>query len=136
MKAITIFACLVLLATIIWFADDFVAPLLLNSGIERLGETNLPKALVEKDGIIYCRMKADDFRFPLPPGSRVLNPITISGGFDTVHGSVEVQFENSHQVTPSEYENWVSGRLQVGGRVTAESTPHGLFIKFEYFGDK
>jgi hypothetical protein len=60
-------------------------------------------------------MKADDFRFPLPPESRVLPPIILSGGFDTVDGSVEVRFERSNPVTP---------------------IPGGLSIKFHYFGDK
>jgi hypothetical protein len=119
-----------------WFVDDSIAPLFLNSRIERLDETGLPKALVEKGGIIYCRMKADDFRFPLPPGSHVMPPIIISGGFDTVDGSVEARFEGSNQVTPSEYEAWLSSRMQVGGYVTAGSVPGGLLIKFHYFGDK
>jgi hypothetical protein len=81
-------------------------------------------------------MKADDFRFPLPPESRVLPPIILSGGFDTVDGSVEVRFERSNPVTPIDYESWLSGRMQVGGYVTADSVPGGLSIKFHYFGDK
>jgi len=81
-------------------------------------------------------MKADDFRFPLPPGSRAVPPIIISGGFDTVDGTVVAWFDNSNHVTPGEYENWLSSRLQVGGYVTAESASGGLSIKFHYFGDK
>jgi hypothetical protein len=128
--------CVVCIALAFRFVDDSIAPLFLNSRIERLHETGLPKALVEKEGMIYCRMKADDFRFPLPPGSRVLPPITVSGGFDTVDGSVEVRFEGSRQFTSDEYENWLSGTLQEGGWVTAESVPGGLSIKFHYFGDR
>jgi hypothetical protein len=127
----------VLVATFIWsFFDDFIAPLFLNSRIERVHETGLPKALVEDGGIIYCRMKADDFRFPLPPESQLKPPIIISGGFDTVDGSLEVRFGGSNEVTPSDYESWVAKRLQVGGQVTAESVPGGLAIKFHYFGDR
>lgn len=140
MKSIAILfcclACAVSIAFVLWFVDDFIAPLCLNSRIERLGETGLPKASVEKGGIIYFRMKADDFRFPLPPESRVLPPIILSGGFDTVDGSVEVRFERSNPVTPIDYESWLSGRMQVGGYVTADSVPGGLSIKFHYFGDK
>jgi len=139
-KKVALLVCVALsaaiIASVVWFANDFVAPLFLNSRIERLDEKDLPKASVEKGGIIHCRMKADDFRFPLPQGASVLPPILISGGFDTVDGSVEVRFEGSRQVTPSEYENWLSSRLQVGGQVTAKSVPGGLSIKFHYFGDK
>jgi hypothetical protein len=60
------------------FANDSIARLLLNSRIERLGEKNLPKILVQ-GSTIYCRMKAGDFRFPLPPASRAVNPVVIGG---------------------------------------------------------
>jgi len=46
-----VFAALVVAA--IWFANDFIAPLFLNSRIERLGEKNLPKILTEKGGTIW-----------------------------------------------------------------------------------
>ena len=65
-------------------------------------------------------MKADDFRFPLPPGSRAANPV-VTGGFDTVDGSVEARFESTNQVAASEYENWLSGTVPVGGQVTAQT---------------
>jgi hypothetical protein len=129
--------CAVLIAGLIWSVfDEFFAPMFFDSRIERLHETGLPKATVEKGDIIYCRMKADDFRFPLPPGSHALPPIITSGCFDCVDGSVEARFDSSSQVTPSEYESWLSSRLQVGGYVTADSVPGGLSIKFHYFGDK
>jgi hypothetical protein len=63
-------------------------------------------------------------------------PITISGYFDSVGGTVEARFENSNQVTPSEYVSWLSGKLQEGAYVTADAVPGGLSIKFHYFGDK
>src|SRR3954468_17171985 len=92
----------ILLFAGIWIADTSLAPLYLNSRVERLSETGLPKIIIEKGSIIYCRMKADDFRFPLPPGSRVLNSV-VKGGFDTVDGSVEVRFDSTNSVTVSEY---------------------------------
>ena len=80
-------------------------------------------------------MKADDFRFPLPPGSHAVHPV-ISGGFDTVDGSVEARFEGTNLVTAGEYESSLSGRVQVGGQITARTIPGGLLINFHYFGDR
>jgi hypothetical protein len=118
------------------YLDDALAPLFLNSKIERLGEKNLPKAVAEGGDTIYCRMKADDFRFPLPPQSHAVLPILITGGFDTVDGSVRVQFDGSNSISASAYEAWISSRMQEGGQVTAESVPGGLVVKFHYFGDR
>jgi hypothetical protein len=112
------------------------SPLFLNSKIERIHAKNLPKIIIEKSGVIYCRMKADDFRFPLPPGSRAVNPVLSSGGFDTVNGTVEARFEGTNLMTASDYEQWLTGKVQVGGWVTAQPTRQGLLIKFQYFGDK
>ncbi|MCU1292636.1 MAG: hypothetical protein JWP08_1486 [Bryobacterales bacterium] len=116
------------------FADEIVAPLFFNSRIGRLHEENLPKVLVE-GGILYCRMKADDFRFPLPPGSRAVNPV-LTGGFDTVEGSVEARFDGTNRITASEYEAFLSGKVQIGGWITAQTISEGLLIKFHYFGDR
>lgn len=115
--------------------DNNIAPLFINSRIERLGEKNLPKIPAEKGGTIHCVMKADDFRFPLPPGSRAVN-LTVTGGFDTVDGTVEARFESTNQVTASQYNDWLSDRVQVGGEVHAHEISGGLLIKFHYFGDR
>jgi hypothetical protein len=117
------------------YVNTSLAPLFLNSRIDRLGENHLPKILVERGNTIYCRMKADDFRFPLPPGSRPLNP-TVRGGFDTADGSVEVRFEGSNSVTVSEYKVFLAGKVQAGGEIRAQTIPGGLLIKFHYFGDR
>jgi hypothetical protein len=138
-NVLILFWCLVgvcCIAAVLSFANNFIAPLFLNSRIERQHETGLPMASVEKGGIVYCRMKADDFRFPLPPGSSAVLPVIVSGGFDTVDGSVEARFEGSKQVTATEYQNWLASRLQVGAYVTSEPVPGGLLIKFHYFGDR
>jgi hypothetical protein len=126
---------LTLIFALIWWADQSIAPLFLNSRIERLAERGLPKIRVERGGTIYCRMKADDFRFPLPPGSRATNGL-VTGGFDTVDGSVEARFEGGKQITAGDYQVWLSGKVQVGGQVTAQTVPDGLLIKFHYFGDR
>ena len=127
--------CAVLIVAALWWANDSLAPLFLNSRIERLGETNLPKITVEHGNTIYCRMKADDFHFPLPPLSRATN-LVVSGGFDTVNGSVEALFESTNRITAFEYERLLAGNVQSGGRIEAKSIRGGLLIKFHYFGDK
>jgi hypothetical protein len=134
-KAVAIALCIALILAVMWLANEHVAPFCLNSRIERLGERALPKVIIERGQTVYCRMKADDFRFPLPPGSRATNAM-ITGGFDTVDGSVEALFESTNQVTASQYESWVSGKVAVGGRVTAEPIAGGLLVSFHYFGDK
>ena len=117
------------------FAVVKFSPLFLNSKIERIHEKNLPTIRIEKPGTVCCRMKADDFRFPLPPGSLAVNPV-VTGGFDTVQGSVETRFQDTNHITANEYENWLSGKVPVGGWVTAQTIPSGLLIKFHYFGDR
>jgi hypothetical protein len=125
----------VAVAVVAFFANAYIAPLFFNSRLERRHETGLPKIVVEKGTTIYCRMKADDFRFPLPPGSRGTNAI-VSGGFDTVDGTVEARFDGSNQMTAGEYESWLLGKVQIGGQITAQPTSGGLLIKFHYFGDR
>src|SRR5436305_12337755 len=128
MKFGVILICAVVAVGVVWLVFE-LAPLFLNSKIERLGEKNLPKILVEKGNIIHCRMKADDFRFPLPTGSRAFNPIIASGGFDTIEGSVEARFENSNHMTSSEYLRLL-GKVQVGGDVSPMTIPEGFRIRF------
>jgi hypothetical protein len=134
MRAIIAVVAAALIAGAFWFADRFVAPLFLNSRIERLGEKNLPKVFV-RGSTVCCRMKADDFRFPLPPGSRATNMV-VSGGFDTVDGSVEARLDGTNAITAGEYQDSLAGKVQVGGQVTAQTVPGGLLIKFHYFGDR
>ena len=122
-------------AAVFTFANDFIAPLLFNSRVERLHETGLPRASVT-NGCVYCRMKADDFWLPLPAGFRAKHPVVTDGGCDWVDGSVETRFEGSDVRTPIQYEAWLSHRLPPGANVTAYSIPSGLLIKFHYFGDK
>ena len=134
MKAVATLTCVALLAGAVLVVIK-LSPLFLNSKIERIHERNLPTIRIEKGGTVYCRMRADDFRFPLPPGSRAVNPV-VTGGFDTVDGSVEARFESTNRVTATEYKSWLSGKVQVGGQVTAHTVPGGFLIKFHYFGDR
>ncbi len=138
MKPVTILlvavVCLLAIAGFFWL-NSHVAPLWFNSRIDRLREKNLPKIMIERGGMVYCRMKADDFRFPLPPGTRATN-LVVTGGFDSVDGSVEARFDSTNQVTANEYETSLSGKIQNGGQVKAQSVPGGLLITFHYFGDR
>ena len=119
---------------VVRITNEFIAPLFLNSRLERLGETHLPQVSIQGN-TVYCRMKADDFRFPLPPGSRAANPV-VRGGFDTVKGSVEARFDGQPRLTADEYEAFLSGKVQVGGHLEVRSLPDGLLIRFSYFGDR
>jgi hypothetical protein len=92
-----------LVVLVIRIADDTLAPLFLNSRIERLGEKNLPKIQLEKGCTIYCRMSACDFRFPLPKGARIARADTVSGGFDTIKGAVYVTNEDGTAVDLQAY---------------------------------
>lgn len=134
-KLFPILLCTAMLAVAILFANSFIAPLMFHSRIERLGETNLPSIRVESGGIIYCRMKADDFSFPLPPASHAKN-LAVTGSFNTVDGSLEARFDGTNQLTADEYQESLIGRLSPGGYITADHIPGGLLIKFHYFGDK
>ena len=135
MKAVVILVCAVLLSGAMWVAIK-LSPLFLNSRIERLCEPKLPKVMVEYGNVIYCRMKADDFRFSLPARSRARNPNIVSGGFDTVDGNVEALFEGTNRIAARVYERVAAVNLQAGGSVTAQGIPGGLLIKFHYFEDR
>jgi hypothetical protein len=80
-------------------------------------------------------MKADDFRFPLARRSRAVNAV-VTGGFDTVDGSVEARFDGTNRITTSDYEALLSGKVPIGGSITAQPISEGLLIKFHYFGDR
>jgi hypothetical protein len=123
-------------ALFVVFFNEYLAPRLFNSRIERIHEKGLPTACIENGTVLYCRMKADDFRLPLPPGSHAFTPIITTGGFDWVDGTVQIQFGTSNLITPAGYDHWLSGRLPAGASVSAEPIQKGLMIKFHYFGDK
>lgn len=64
-----------------WFKGDV-------RQIERRGE-KLPAVSVEGD-MVYCRMYACDFHFPLPDNVRVVRTNIDEGGFDTINGAIYV----------------------------------------------
>ena len=118
-------------AGVAWLVSPFRDSL---PGRER--EAELPKVSIEEGGIVYCRMRADDFRFPLPLGARALRPVLESGGFDTVAGKVQVELEDANELVATGYANSLRNRLPAGGWVTANAVPGGLQIRFSYFGDR
>ena len=136
MKRVVQIVCAIVVVGMGWCLVEFLSRMLFNSRVERLGERGLPKVFVENQGVIHCRMKADDFRFPLPPGTHVLTSAVTDGGFDWADGAVQIQFEGTNAITADQYKSWLSDKLQIGASITAEPLPRGLVIKFHYFGDK
>ena len=136
-KALKVCGISLLLGLLIWFVVAN-STLLLNSKMDRLTEEGLPTITIEGDNTVYCRMKADDFRFPLPPGAVAVNPRIVSGSFDTVKGSLIVTFPEGRPMSPRRYEEWLKARLQTGGWVTASKNreTEGMLVTFSYFGDK
>jgi len=122
--------CGVVSAALVWSVfDDYIAPLFFDSRIERIHETGLPSATIERGGV-YFRMRADDFFLPLPKGARVKQPIKFSGGYDTVDGDMEVSFDKSNGTAPHGHEGLVSGSIGVGGYVKNEWVPGGLVVVY------
>jgi len=48
----------------------------------------LPTVSVEAGDTVYCRMRYCDFRFPLPDKVRIVRTDPVSGGFDTINGTI------------------------------------------------
>ena len=113
-------------------------PLFADSKFGRMSEHNLPRIEIENDSTVYCRMKADDFRFPLPEGATGVDPKLSSGGFDTVEGSVRVRFTGQLGMSAGGYQEWLRERLQTGGvaHVVDDVSSSDLIVNFSYFGDK
>lgn len=113
------------------FFDEVIAPLLFDSYVERINETGLPRGTIE-NGYVYCRMKAADFRLPLPAGCHATNLVITQGGFDWVDGSVQILFDKS-----AGFGSGLQNRLPEGGSAEVEFTTNGsMYLKFHYFGDK
>ena len=112
--------------------------LFLNSRLDRLDESNLPLVSIEDENVVYCRMKADDFRFEIPTGGVATKASIESEGFESVDGSVVVTFPEERQISTRQYGELLRKNLQVGGRVSVTDHPDsgGILVDFSYFGDK
>jgi hypothetical protein len=98
-------------------------------------------AVSESRGIVVCRMKYCDFRFPLPPGAHIasIGPLTI--GPDTITGSIvhsgatsTVTYDavlRQHGFSFKPGASMATSSEQPGGWVQ----PAGDQIYFSYFGD-
>jgi len=122
---------------VLWFLA-INSTLLFNTRIERIFERDLPRISIEDERIIYCRMQADDFRFPLPQYGIAIDPTLLGGGFDTIEGSVRITYQGGTGMNAQEYESWVRERSQMGGSITVEGddASSDLIVRFSYFGDR
>ena len=99
-------------------------------------------AVSEHDGMVLCRMKYCDFRFPLPPGAHIVSIGPLTVGADTITGSIvhssatdafrydEVLRRHGFDFKPGSL--IATSSEQPGGWVQ----PVGDQIHFSYFGDR
>jgi len=96
----------------------------------------LPDVSIENGNTVYCRMRACDFRFPLPSGSQFIKTESVEGGFDTINGVIYVTTTNGTPVNLAAYEAQLKKyRLAEGGWVSPDWTNGLTKIRFSYFGD-
>ena len=121
---------------------------LLGGPLPGRAQENLPSVAVEAGSTLCCRMLYCDFRFPLPPDTRVASIEPVTGGFDTIKGVIYVT--NSHGGTV-DLRGYASAMRRDGFRVDGDgfgftaSSPDGGYvgaqgsdrceIVFSFFGD-
>ena len=123
------------------FGSVFIVALI-GVSVHSYWRSRLP-AVSEQDGIVLCRMRYCDFRFPLPPGAHIVSVSSLSVGSDTVRGTIvhssatgavtydEVLRKQGFQFSPGSLLDTSSEQL--GGWVQPGS---GGRIDFSYFGDR
>lgn len=77
-------------------------PLNVNDLISRSSE-QLPAVIVQPAGIVYCRMRYCDFKFPLPEQACLVQTNLAGGGFDTIDGAIYVVGTNGAPVNMRAY---------------------------------
>lgn len=99
----------------------------------------LPSVSIENGNIVYCRMHLCDFRFPLPNASHLVNVSPLTGGGDTIDGTIYVEATNGTPVDLDTYSDQIKNyHLEEGGWVVATRTSTNdnvAAIRFSYFGD-
>ena len=96
----------------------------------------LPAVSIENGDTVYCRMRACDFRFPLPRGSQFIKTELVERGFDTINGFIYVKMTNGTAVNLAAYEAQLNKyHLAEGGWVSPDQTNNLTQIRFSYFGD-
>ena len=96
----------------------------------------------EDRGVVVCRMKYCDFRFPLPAGSHIVSIGPLTVGPDTISGSI-VHSRATGTVSYDAVLRQHGFDLDAGSRfATSSEQPGGWVqpidgqIKFSYFGDR
>jgi hypothetical protein len=111
---------------------------------------NLPAVVVESGRTLCCRMSYCDFRFPLPPGTRVASIDPVTGGSDTIKGVIYLTNADGRTVDLRAYTRAmrrdgfsVGGDADVGltasspdgGFVAAQNSGRSCTLTFSFFGD-
>lgn len=96
-------ACLFVLAFVALIVFVMMPPL---KSFSRIHE-KLPALFVENGNTVYCRMKACDFRFPLPDDVSIIGTNITDGGFDTIHGAIYIVGTNGGPVNLREYADFL-----------------------------
>jgi len=109
----------------------------------------LPSIVVESRRTVCCRMEFCDFRFPLPKGAGVMSVDPVTGGFDTIKGTIYVTNANGGPVDLDAYARriWEAGfhvsrgdfmfgaGAPDGGTIGVANSKHWTKIDFSFFGD-
>jgi hypothetical protein len=118
--------------------------------IQARSKETLPSVSVESGRTLCCRMSYCDFRFPLPPGTRVASIDPVTGGFDTIKGVIYLTNANGGTVDLRAYARAmrrdgfsVGGDAYLGltasspdgGFVAAENSGRTCMLSFSFFGD-
>jgi hypothetical protein len=111
---------------------------------------SLPCVVVEPGGSLWCKMLYCDFRFPLPPGTRIASLDPVTGGFDTIRGVIHLTNAEGGTVDLQTYARVmrrdgfrVGGNADVGltasspdgGFVGAQNSGRSCTLSFSFFGD-
>src|SRR5258706_9592567 len=78
--------CVTAFGVVAWIVYMLMPPF---RSFSRMHE-KLPSVSIESGKTVYCRMQYCDFRFPLPDKARVMRTGPVTGGFDTIEGTIYV----------------------------------------------
>lgn len=118
--------------------------------VQARSKETLPSVSVESGRTVCCRMSYCDFRFPLPPGTRVASIDPVTGGADTIKGVIYLTNVDGGTVDLQTYARAmrmdgfsVGGDANVGlsasspdgGYVGAQNSGGFCTLSFSFFGD-
>ena len=111
---------------------------------------SLPSVAVEPGSRLCCRMLYCDFRFPLPPGTRVASIDPVTGGSDTIKGVIYLTNADGGTVdlrayaramrrdgfsVGSDADVGLTASSPDGGFVAAQNSGRSCTLTFSFFGD-